>query len=159
MEICSIPREAGSRTKIAVRSNNPDVDPVGACVGLNGSRVNAVVDELRGEKIDIVNWNEDPAVFIENALSPAKVVSVAVDEEEKTASVIVPDYQLSLAIGKEGQNARLAARLTGYKIDIKSESQASEEAFAEADGMEEDILMEADMEESVEMQENQDVEE
>lgn len=112
-----------------------------------------------GEKIDIVNWNEDPAVFIENALSPAKVVSVAVDEEEKTASVIVPDYQLSLAIGKEGQNARLAARLTGYKIDIKSESQASEEAFAEADGMEEDILMEADMEESVEMQENQDVEE
>ena len=159
MEICSISREAGSRTKIAVRSNNPDVDPVGACVGLNGSRVNAVVDELRGEKIDIVNWNEDPAVFIENALSPAKVVSVAVDEEEKTASVIVPDYQLSLAIGKEGQNARLAARLTGYKIDIKSESQASEEAFAEADGMEEDILMEADMEESVEMQENQDVEE
>lgn len=159
VEICSISREAGSRTKIAVRSNNPDVDPVGACVGLNGSRVNAVVDELRGEKIDIVNWNEDPAVFIENALSPAKVVSVAVDEEEKTASVIVPDYQLSLAIGKEGQNARLAARLTGYKIDIKSESQASEEAFAEADGMEEDILMEADMEESVEMQENQDVEE
>ena len=142
-----------------MRSNNPDVDPVGACVGLNGSRVNAVVDELRGEKIDIVNWNEDPAVFIENALSPAKVVSVTADEEEKTASVIVPDYQLSLAICKEGQNARLAARLTGYKIDIKSESQASEEAFAEADGMEEDILMEADMEESVEMQENQDVEE
>ena len=129
VEICSISREAGSRTKIAVRSNHPDVDPVGACVG-------AVVDELRGEKIDIVNWNEDPAVFIENALSPAKVVSVYADEEEKTASVIVPDYQLSLAIGKEGQNARLAARLTGYKIDIKSESQAYEEA--EAGGYAED---------------------
>ena len=136
VEICSISREAGSRTKIAVRSNHPDVDPVGACVGVNGSRVGAVVDELRGEKIDIVNWNEDPAVFIENALSPAKVVSVYADEEEKTASVIVPDYQLSLAIGKEGQNARLAARLTGYKIDIKSESQAYEEA--EAGGYAED---------------------
>lgn len=98
---------------------------------MNGSRVGAVVDELRGEKIDIVNWSEDPAVFIENALSPAKVVSVYADEEGKTASVIVPDYQLSLAIGKEGQNARLAARLTGYKIDIKSESQAYEEAESE----------------------------
>lgn len=123
VEIKSISREAGSRTKIAVWSNNPDVDPVGACVGVNGSRVNAIVDELRGEKIDIINWSEDPAVLIENALNPAKVVSVDVDEEEKCASVIVPDYQLSLAIGKEGQNARLAARLTGYKIDIKSESQ------------------------------------
>ena len=126
VEICSISREAGSRTKIAVRSNHPDVDPVGAFVGVNGSRVGAVVDELRGEKIDIVNWNEDPAIFIENALSPAKVVSVYANEEEKTASVIVPDYQLSLAIGKEGQNARLAARLTGFKIDIKSETQARE---------------------------------
>ena len=153
MEICSISREAGSRTKIAVRSNHPDVDPVGACVGVNGSRVGAVVDELRGEKIDIVNWNEDPAIFIENALSPAKVVSVYADEEEKTASVIVPDYQLSLAIGKEGQNARLAARLTGYKIDIKSESQAYEEAeaaqedyagdsYPEGDYIEEDFVEE-----------------
>ena len=108
---------------------------------MNGSRVGAVVDELRGEKIDIVNWNEDPAIFIENALSPAKVVSVYADEEDKTASVIVPDYQLSLAIGKEGQNARLAARLTGYKIDIKSESQAYEEAegdYIEEDSVEED---------------------
>ncbi|MGN0204848.1 MAG: transcription termination factor NusA [Coprococcus sp.] len=124
VEIRSIAREAGSRTKIAVSSNNPNVDPVGACVGMNGARVNAIVDELRGEKIDIINWSDDPAVLIENALSPAKVVSVDVDPEEKSASVIVPDYQLSLAIGKEGQNARLAARLTGYKIDIKSESQA-----------------------------------
>ena len=124
VEIKSIAREAGSRTKIAVSSNNPNVDPVGACVGMNGARVNAIVDELRGEKIDIINWSEDPAVLIENALSPAKVVSVDVDSEEKSAAVVVPDYQLSLAIGKEGQNARLAAKLTGYKIDIKSESQA-----------------------------------
>ena len=99
---------------------------MGACVGVNGSRVNAIVDELRGEKIDIINWSENPAILIENALSPAKVVSVVADDEEKTASVVVPDYQLSLAIGKEGQNARLAARLTGFKIDIKSESQARE---------------------------------
>ena len=126
VEIKSISREAGSRTKMAVYTNNPDVDPVGACVGLNGARVNAIVNELRGEKIDIINWNDDPAILIENALSPAKVVSVDVDPEEKSAKVIVPDFQLSLAIGKEGQNARLAARLTGYKIDIKSESQAEE---------------------------------
>lgn len=126
VEIKSIAREAGSRTKIAVWSNHPDVDPVGACVGMNGARVNAIVNELRGEKIDIINWNENPAILIENALSPAKVVSVEVNEEEKTARVVVPDYQLSLAIGKEGQNARLAARLTGFKIDIKSESQAKE---------------------------------
>lgn len=125
VEIKSIAREAGSRTKMAVHTSNPDVDPVGACVGLNGARVNAIVNELRGEKIDIINWSEDPAILIENALSPAKVVSVTVDAEEKSAKVIVPDYQLSLAIGKEGQNARLAARLTGYKIDIKSESQAA----------------------------------
>lgn len=123
VEIKSIAREAGSRTKIAVWSNDQDVDPVGACVGINGSRVNSVVDELRGEKIDIINWSEDPVILIENALSPAKVVSVDVDVEGKSANVIVPDYQLSLAIGKEGQNARLAARLTGFKIDIKSESQ------------------------------------
>ena len=126
VEIKSIAREAGSRTKMAVWSNDPNVDPVGACVGMNGARVNAVVNELRGEKIDIINWDENPALLIENALSPAKVISVMADPEEKIASVIVPDYQLSLAIGKEGQNARLAARLTGYKIDIKSETQAIE---------------------------------
>ena len=126
VEIKSIAREAGSRTKIAVWSNDPDVDPVGACVGMNGSRVNAVVEELHGEKIDIINWNENPAVLIENALSPAKVIAVMADPDEKTALVVVPDYQLSLAIGKEGQNARLAARLTGFKIDIKSETQAKE---------------------------------
>ena len=126
VEIKSIAREAGSRTKMAVWSNDPNVDPVGACVGMNGQRVNAVVKELRGEKIDIINWDENPALLIENALSPAKVISVMADPEEKMASVIVPDYQLSLAIGKEGQNARLAARLTGYKIDIKSETQAIE---------------------------------
>ena len=126
VEIKSIAREAGSRTKIAVWSNDPDVDPVGACVGMNGARVNAIVNELRGEKIDIINWNENAAMLIENALSPAKVISVIADGEEKTAKVVVPDYQLSLAIGKEGQNARLAARLTGFKIDIKSETQARE---------------------------------
>ena len=124
VEIKAIAREAGSRTKIAVWSNDPDVDPVGACVGMNGARVNAIVNELRGEKIDIITWNENPAMMIENALSPAKVISVIADAEEKSAKVIVPDYQLSLAIGKEGQNARLAARLTGFKIDIKSETQA-----------------------------------
>ncbi|TAH67371.1 MAG: transcription termination/antitermination protein NusA [Anaerolineaceae bacterium] len=124
VEIMSIAREAGSRTKMAVWSNNPNVDAVGACVGLNGSRVNAIVYELRDEKIDIINWSDDPARLIENALSPAKVISVMVDEDQKSARVIVPDYQLSLAIGKEGQNARLAAKLTGYKIDIKSESQS-----------------------------------
>lgn len=126
VEIKSISREAGSRTKIAVWSNDPDVDPVGACVGLNGARVNAIVNELRGEKIDIINWSDNAAMLIENALSPAKVISVIADAEEKTAKVVVPDYQLSLAIGKEGQNARLAARLTGFKIDIKSETQARE---------------------------------
>lgn len=124
VEIRSIAREAGSRTKMAVWSNNSDVDPVGACVGLNGSRVNAIVHELRDEKIDIVNWSDDPATLIENALSPAKVVSVDVSTVDRTARVIVPDYQLSLAIGREGQNARLAAKLTGYKIDIKSEAQS-----------------------------------
>lgn len=126
VEIKSIAREAGSRTKIAVFSHNADVDPVGACVGMNGSRVNTVVDELRGEKIDIISWNENPGILIENALSPAKVVFVIADGDAKTAKVVVPDYQLSLAIGKEGQNARLAARLTGFKIDIKSETQAKD---------------------------------
>ena len=126
VEIKAIAREAGSRTKIAVWSNEEDVDPVGACVGMNGARVNAIVNELRGEKIDIITWNENPAMLIENALSPAKVISVIADADEKSAKVVVPDYQLSLAIGKEGQNARLAARLTGFKIDIKSETQARE---------------------------------
>ena len=130
VEIKAIAREAGSRTKIAVKSNDPNVDPVGACVGLNGARVNAVVNELKGEKIDIINWDDNPAYLIENALSPAKVICVVADEEEREAQVIVPDYQLSLAIGKEGQNARLAARLTGYKIDIKSETQAREQSSA-----------------------------
>ena len=126
VEIRAIAREAGSRTKIAVWSNNPNVDAVGACVGMNGARVNAVVQELRGEKIDIINWDDNPAFLIENALSPAKVILVAADEDAKEAEVIVPDHQLSLAIGKEGQNARLAARLTGYRIDIKSETEARE---------------------------------
>jgi len=126
VEIKSIAREAGSRTKIAVASNDPNVDPVGACVGMNGARVNAIVNELRGEKIDIITWDENPAILIQNALSPAKVISVIADADEKSAKVVVPDYQLSLAIGKEGQNARLAARLTGFKIDIKSETQARE---------------------------------
>ena len=126
VEIRAIAREAGSRTKIAVSSNDANVDPVGACVGVNGARVNSIVNELRGEKIDIINWDDNPAFLIENALSPAKVICVVADEDEKEAQVIVPDYQLSLAIGKEGQNARLAARLTGYKIDIKSETQARE---------------------------------
>ncbi len=126
VEIMSIAREAGSRTKIAVRSNNPNVDAVGACVGVNGTRVNSIVDELCGEKIDIVNWDENPGNLIQNALSPAKIVAVFADPDEKTAKVVVPDYQLSLAIGREGQNARLAARLTGYKIDIKSETQAKD---------------------------------
>ncbi len=126
VEIKAIAREPGSRTKIAVWSNDPDVDPVGACVGMNGSRVNAIVDELNGEKIDIINWDENAGFLIENALSPAKVVFVIADSDEKTAKVVVPDTQLSLAIGKEGQNARLAARLTGFKIDIKSETQAKD---------------------------------
>lgn len=126
VEVKSIAREAGSRTKMAVWSNNPNVDPVGACVGVNGSRVNTIVDELNGEKIDIVNWDENPGNLIQNALSPAKIVAVFADPDEKSAKVVVPDYQLSLAIGKEGQNARLAARLTGYKIDIKSETQAKD---------------------------------
>ncbi|MFA5523360.1 MAG: transcription termination factor NusA [Tissierellales bacterium] len=123
VDIYSIAREAGSRTKIAVYSKDTDVDPVGACVGFKGARVKAIVDELKGEKIDIINWSKDIEVFLSNSLSPAKVVRVDVSENEKSALVVVPDYQLSLAIGKEGQNARLAAKLTGWKIDIKSEGQ------------------------------------
>lgn len=126
VEIRSISREAGSRTKIAVYSPLEDIDPVGSCVGQKGVRVQSVVNELGGEKIDIIKWSEDPAEFISNSLSPSKVERVEVNEEEKSALVVVPDYQLSLAIGKEGQNARLAAKLTGWKIDIKSETQYEE---------------------------------
>ncbi len=126
VEVFSIAREAGARTKIAVYSKDPDVDPLGACVGFKGSRVRAIVEELHGEKIDIVVWSKDIAEFIGNSLSPSKVVKVEVNEKEKSALVVVPDYQLSLAIGKEGQNARLAAKLTNWKIDIKSESQYEE---------------------------------
>ena len=132
VEIKSIAREAGSRSKVAVWSSEERVDPIGACVGPHYMRVQAVVDELAGEKIDIVKWSDDPATYIANSLNPAKVISVAVNEAEKVSRVIVPDYQLSLAIGKEGQNARLAAKLTGWKIDIKSESQAQELLEAEA---------------------------
>ena len=139
VEIKAIAREAGSRTKIAVKSNDPNVDPVGACVGLNGARVNSVVRELRGEKIDVINWADNAAFLIENALSPAKVIFVVADEEAREAQVIVPDYQLSLAIGKEGQNARLAAKLTGYKIDIKSETQAREMGLFEELGLESQV--------------------
>ncbi len=154
VEIKSIAREAGSRTKIAVWSNNSNVDPVGACVGMNGARVNSIVEELRGEKIDIVNWDENPGNLIQNALSPAKIVAVFADPDEKTAKVVVPDYQLSLAIGKEGQNARLAARLTGYKIDIKSETQAKDApGFRYEDYMDE--FDEDDYEESNVKEDNQ----
>ena len=148
VEIKAISREAGSRTKMAVWSNNPDIDSVGACVGMNGTRVNAVVDELRGEKIDIVNWDENPGILIENALSPAKVVFVIADSDEKSAKVVVPDSQLSLAIGKEGQNARLAAKLTGFKIDIKSETQAKDTpGFRLEDYYDEDEYEEGEYEE------------
>jgi len=126
VEIKSVAREAGYRSKIAVFSKNPEVDPIGACVGARGMRVQAVVAELNGEKVDIVKWSDLPSEFVANALSPAKVVEVRIMGDEKIARAIVPDYQLSLAIGKEGQNARLAAKLTGWKIDIKSESQAAE---------------------------------
>lgn len=169
VEIKSSCREAGSRSKIAVWSNDENVDPVGACVGVNGSRVNAVVDDLNGEKIDIIPWDEDPAIFIKNALSPSDVIAVDVDLNERSAFVVVPDYQLSLAIGKKGQNARLAARLTGYKIDIKSESQAEEmgyfsEESAESneeayDGYEEEAFDEYDKEISSEDSEETIVEE
>ncbi|UXU58714.1 transcription termination factor NusA [Staphylococcus agnetis] len=126
VEVKSVSREAGDRSKISVHSDNPDIDAVGACVGAKGARVEAVVEELGGEKIDIVQWSDDPKVFVNNALSPSQVVDVIVDEENQSTTVIVPDYQLSLAIGKRGQNARLAAKLTGWKIDIKSESDAKD---------------------------------
>ena len=123
VEIKSISREAGSRSKVAVVSHDENVDPMGACVGPKGARVQNIVNELKGEKLDIIKWSKDPAEFIANSLSPAKVLSVEVDEENKTAKVVVDDNQLSLAIGKEGQNVRLAAKLTNWKIDIKSKSQ------------------------------------
>jgi len=129
VEIKSISREAGSRTKIAVWSNNPNVDPVGACVGQNGHRVNIIVTELNGEKVDIIEWDPDPRRFIAAALSPSKVLAVACNHDDQSAKVVVPDHQLSLAIGREGQNARLAAKLTGWRIDIKSESQSDETGF------------------------------
>ena len=132
VEIKNVVREAGSRSKIAVYAMDPTVDPVGACVGPKGQRVQNIVNELHGEKIDIVRWDEDPAIFIANALSPSKVISVSVWDEENSSYVVVPDYQLSLAIGKAGQNARLAAKLTNWKIDIKSETQAREEGFGQA---------------------------
>ena len=150
VEVRSIAREAGSRTKMAVWSNDPEVDPIGACVGTRGARVNAIVEELNGEKVDIIKYSEDPAEFISAALSPADVIDVRCNPEEKTCRVIVPDDQLSLAIGKEGQNARLAAKLTGYKIDIKSESNADEldeEELLDAVEPEEDDLLAEDSDE------------
>lgn len=150
VELKSVAREPGRRSKIAVYSRDENVDSVGACVGPKGSRVQNIVTELQNEKIDIVKWDEDPAVYIANALSTAQVVSVTVDEGEKASSVVVPDYQLSLAIGKAGQNARLAAKLTNWKIDIKSESQAAalaseESSSADEEVEQEDILSELDM--------------
>ncbi len=129
VEVKSVAREAGDRSKISVHAEDPEVDPVGSCVGQRGQRVQAIVNELKGEKIDIVQWSEDPVEYVSNALSPSKVVEVLVNEDDKATVVIVPDYQLSLAIGKRGQNARLAAKLTGWKIDIKSESEAREQGM------------------------------
>jgi N utilization substance protein A len=131
VEIKAQARESGARSKVAVYSRQDNVDPVGACVGHRGSRVQAVVDELRGEKVDIVRWSDDPARYVASALSPAKVSKVVIDEKTRSATVIAPDNQLSLAIGREGQNVRLAARLTGWRIDIRSEAQAAEQAAAE----------------------------
>ncbi|GEL75838.1 transcription termination factor NusA [Tenuibacillus multivorans] len=139
VEIRSVAREAGDRSKISVYAEDPEIDPVGACVGQRGQRVQTIVDELRGEKIDIVQWSEDPVVYISNALSPSQVIEVLVDEEDNATTVIVPDHQLSLAIGKRGQNARLAAKLTGWKIDIKSESEAREDGLL--DGEEDNDLL------------------
>jgi len=150
VEIKSVAREAGDRSKISVYCANPEVDPVGACVGPKGARVQAIVNELKGEKIDIVKWSEDPVVFVANALSPSKVLDVIVDEEAKSTTVVVPDYQLSLAIGKRGQNARLAAKLTGWKIDIRSESEARNQGiFPRA----ESIFLLQDQEDEVEVEE------
>ncbi|UJW58112.1 transcription termination/antitermination protein NusA [Bacillus sp. A116_S68] len=134
VEVKSVSREAGERSKISVHAEDEDVDPVGSCVGPKGQRVQTIVNELKGEKIDIVKWSEDPKVYVANALSPSKVLQVTVNEEEKMTQVVVPDYQLSLAIGKRGQNARLAAKLTGWKIDIKSQTDAEELGLYNADG-------------------------
>ena len=147
MEIMGIAREAGSRTKMAVRANVPNIDPVGACVGISGARVKAIVDELGNEQIDIIEWDENPAQLIVNALSPAKVVSAMADDVEKKAKIIVSEQQLSLAIGKSGQNVRLAAKLTGFGIDIKSEALLNEEVNAESsDETKDDMLKDADAE-------------
>lgn len=152
VEIKSVVREPGARSKIAVFSHDENIDPIGACVGAKGMRVQNIVNELGGEKIEIVRWDEDPLIFVSNALSPAKVISVAIDHEEKFAQVVVPDYQLSLAIGKEGQNARLAARLTGWKIDIKSETQMEALEAANKDEYT-DTMDDADQEEETAAQE------
>ncbi|MDP7508737.1 MAG: transcription termination factor NusA [Acidimicrobiales bacterium] len=150
VEIKACAREPGHRTKISVASNDPNVDPVGACVGARGARVRMVVNELRGEKIDIVPFSEDPVDFVMKALSPAKVKDVLIDEGSGTATVIVPDYQLSLAIGKEGQNARLAARMTGWRVDIKSETQVAEEAaYADVDWAEGEWIVDEETGEQV----------
>jgi len=143
LEIYSISREAGSRTKIAIHSHDPNVDPVGSCVGNKGMRVKSIIDEINGEKIDIVIYNKDPEIFIANSLGPAKITSVSANEQEKTATTVVPDNQLSLAIGKEGQNARLAAKLTGWRIDIISESQYAERQNKLDDDTYEDLMVEA----------------
>ncbi|SIS37517.1 transcription termination factor NusA [Salimicrobium flavidum] len=140
VEVTSVAREAGDRSKISVYAEDPEIDPVGSCVGQRGQRVQTIVDELKGEKIDIVQWSEDPVAYVTNALSPSKVMKVLVNEEEQATTVIVPDYQLSLAIGKRGQNARLAAKLTGWKIDIKSETEAREDGLLD----DEDAALEED---------------
>jgi N utilization substance protein A len=158
VEIMAVAREPGHRSKIAVASNEPAVDPVGACVGPKGSRVRMVVNELRGEKIDVVPWSDESATFVANALQPAKVKEVTVNPETQTALVIVPDYQLSLAIGREGQNARLAARLTGWRIDIKSESQANEPPPVPAPAAPETEAPEAETEPTVDAEATVDVE-
>lgn len=144
VEIMSVAREAGSRSKIAVLSGEGNVDPVGACVGPKGMRVQAIVDQLNGEKIDIIEWSEEPAVLVANALNPAEVIEVIIDEEEKVAEVIVPDFQLSLAIGKAGQNARLAAKLTGWKVDIKNKTQYDQEKATQTENIEDPVLIDGD---------------
>ena len=149
VEIKSVAREAGDRSKISVYADDPNIDSVGSCVGQRGQRVQAIVDELNGEKLDIIEWSEDPVVYVSNALSPSKVIKVIVDEEEKATTVIVPDYQLSLAIGKRGQNARLAAKLTGWKIDIKSETVAKEEGLLDGTETDEDDVQHEEADEDI----------
>ncbi|MGJ9381449.1 transcription termination factor NusA [Salipaludibacillus sp. CF4.18] len=144
VEIKSVSREAGERSKISVHADDEDVDPVGSCVGPRGQRVQTIVNELKGEKIDIVKWSADPQVYVANALSPSKVLQVTVSDDEKMTQVVVPDYQLSLAIGKRGQNARLAAKLTGWKIDIKSQTDAEELGIYDANAPIEEIQQEED---------------